>query len=174
MPVEIPPITASSPIVVPPIGEKVFGTWFLTDFRLVATPERKFDAEVFWQLGRLYDVDVEVSTQVPREEGVVDGEGNPVMIEKRDPETNEIIYVVDPETGLPTEVPEMVQQTQTVYDTVVTTETQQRSELTDTRRTAYVRDILSDAFLVANPEIAAILPGFLGSLIAISQRQGAI
>ncbi len=174
MPVEITPIVTPQPVVVPQAEEKVFDTWFLTDFRLVATPDRKFDAEIFWALGRYYTVDVQVPREETTTEPVLDGNGNPVMTEQRDPQTNEIIYETDPETGLPTENPVMIPATQTVTNTVYDTVQETRSEFNDRRGVAYIRDILSDSVLAANPEVAAILPGFLGAITAASARTGAI
>lgn len=50
---DIQPIAAANPITTTPIPAKTYDTWFLTDFRLSATSDRKFAAEVFWQLGKL-------------------------------------------------------------------------------------------------------------------------
>lgn len=49
----IQPIVSTNPIVTDPVPAKTYNTWFLTDFRLSATADRKFVAEVFWQLGKL-------------------------------------------------------------------------------------------------------------------------
>lgn len=158
MPVEIPPVVATNPVIQNPIEAKTFNTWFLTDFRLVSTPDRKFDAEVFWALGRILTQteEVPVEKQVEKTvskpkvdengQSVVDADGKPVMED-----------VVE-----------------TVTETVMESVTTNSSELSDTRRNCYVRDLLGDAQLAKHPEIIQVLPGFLSALEAISKREGSI
>jgi len=50
---DIQPIVSSNPVTIDPVPAKTYDTWFLTNFRLSATGDRKFVAEVFWQLGKL-------------------------------------------------------------------------------------------------------------------------
>jgi len=50
---DIQPIISSNPVTTDPVPAKTYDTWFLTNFRLSATGDRKFVAEVFWQLGKL-------------------------------------------------------------------------------------------------------------------------
>jgi hypothetical protein len=158
MPVDIPVVTATSPVVQQPVEAKTFDTWFLTDFRLVATPDRKFDAEVFWALGRIL-----TSTQeVPVERQVEQTVSRPKVNELGDP-------VLD-ENGQPV----MEDVVETVTETVMETVTTNSSELSDVRRNCYVRDLLGDAQLAKHPEIIQVLPGFLTALEAISKREGSI
>ncbi len=158
MPVDIPVVAATSPVVQQPVEAKTFDTWFLTDFRLVATPDRKFDAEVFWALGRIL-----TSTQeVPVERQVEQTVSRPKVNELGDP-------VLD-ENGQPV----MEDVVETVTETVMETVTTNSSELSDVRRNCYVRDLLGDAQLAKHPEIIQVLPGFLSALEAISKREGSI
>ena len=158
MPVDISVVTATSPVVQQPVEAKTFDTWFLTDFRLVATPDRKFDAEVFWALGRIL-----TSTQeVPVERQVEQTVSRPKVNELGDP-------VLD-ENGQPV----MEDVVETVTETVMETVTTNSSELSDVRRNCYVRDLLGDAQLAKHPEIIQVLPGFLTALEAISKREGSI
>ena len=159
MPIEIPPVVATNPVVQNPVEAKTFDTWFLTDFRLVATPERKFDAEVFWALGRIYNI----TEEVPVEKTVE----TTVQKPKVDPVTKE--PVLD-ENGQPVMEDVIEITTETVMETI----TVQKSELSDTRRNCYVRDLLGDAQLAKHPEILQVLPGFLSALEAISKREGSI
>jgi|APGre2960657444_1045066.scaffolds.fasta_scaffold392220_1 hypothetical protein len=50
---DIQPIISTNPVTTVPVPEKVYDTWFLSDFRLSATGDRKFVAEIFWTLGRI-------------------------------------------------------------------------------------------------------------------------
>lgn len=159
MSIEIPPIAATNPIVVQPVAEKTFDTWFLTDFRLVASPDRRFDVEAFWALGRLYNVTEQVTTE------------QPVTREVTRQKTN-------PETGLP-EVdaegnPVMETVSETTIETVTSDVTVTKSELSDRRSNCYVRDLLSTEVITKHPEIAAVLPEFLNAITAVSRREGSI
>jgi hypothetical protein len=130
----------------------------LTDFRLVATPERKFDAEVFWALGRIVSKteDTPVEKQVERtvSRPKVDENGNPVLDENGQPVMEDVV--------------------ETVTETVMEAVTTNSSEFSDTRRNCYVRDLLGGAQLTKHPEIIQVLPGFLSALEAISKREGSI
>jgi hypothetical protein len=158
MPIEIPPVVATNPVVQSPVEAKTFDTWFLTDFRLVATPERKFDAEVFWALGRIITLTQEVPVEKTVEKTVskpkLDETGSPVLDENGEPVMEDVV--------------------ETVTETVMETVTTNSSELSDTRRNCYVRDLLGDAQLAKHPEILQVLPGFLSALEAISKREGSI
>lgn len=158
MPVEIPLVVATNPVVQTPVEAKTFDTWFLTDFRLVATPERKFDAEVFWVLGRLVSKteDIPVEKQVEKTVSKPKVDENGVIV--RD-ENNEVV---------------MEDVLETVTEVVIEPVTTVSSEFSDTRKNCYVRDLLSDGMLMRHPEIAQVLPGFLSALEAISKREGAI
>jgi hypothetical protein len=48
------------------------------------------------------------------------------------------------------------------------------SELSQQRGFCFLDDMLSDSCLTENPEIAAVLPSFLGALEAVSRRKNAI
>ena len=50
---DIQPIVSTNPVTTVPVPEKVYDTWFLSDFRLSATTDRKFQAEIFWTLGKI-------------------------------------------------------------------------------------------------------------------------
>lgn len=158
MPVEIPPVVATSPVVKEPVEAKTFDTWFLTDFRLVSTPDRKFDAEVFWALGRIITTTQEVPVEKQVEKTVskpkLDENGMPVVDEEGKPVMEDVV--------------------ETVTEVVMETVTTNSSELSDTRRNCYVRDLLGDAQLTKHPEIIQVLPGFLSALEAISKREGSI
>jgi hypothetical protein len=158
MPVEIPPVVATNPVIQNPVEEKIFDTWFLTDFRLVSTPDRKFDAEVFWALGRIITNTEEVPVEKQVERTVsrpkVDENGNPVLDENGQPVMEDVV--------------------ETVTETVMEAVTTNSSEFSDTRRNCYVRDLLGDAQLAKHPEIIQVLPGFLSALEAISKREGSI
>ena len=158
MPVEIPPVVATNPVVQNPVEAKTFDTWFLTDFRLVSTPDRKFDAEVFWALGRIITNTEEVPVEKQVERTV------------SRPKVNELGEPVLDENGQPV----MEDVVETVTETVMETLTTNSSELSDTRRNCYVRDLLGDAQLAKHPEIIQVLPGFLSALEAISKREGSI
>lgn len=158
MSIEIVPVVATNPVVRESIAEKTFDTWFLTDFRLVATPDRKFDSEVFWTLGRLIngtkEVPVEKEFERTVEQVKVDENGVPVVGEDGNPVMETVVekYI------------------ETVMETVPT----QTSELSDVRKSCYVRDLLGDEQLARHPEILQVLPSFLGALEAISKREGII
>jgi hypothetical protein len=158
MPVEIPPVVATNPVIQNPIEAKTFNTWFLTDFRLVSTPDRKFDAEVFWALGRILTQTEEVPVEKQVEKTVskpkVDENGQPVVDADGKPVMEDVV--------------------ETVTETVMESVTTNSSELSDTRRNCYVRDLLGDAQLAKHPEIIQVLPGFLSALEAISKREGSI
>lgn len=158
MPVEIPVVAASSPLVQQPVEAKTFDTWFLTDFRLVATPDRKFDAEVFWVLGRIVskteDTPVEKQVEKTVSKPKVDENGAPVVDENGEPVMEDVV--------------------ETVTEVVIEPVTTYSSELSDTRKSCYVRDLLSDTVLTRHPEIAQVLPGFLSALEAVSKREGVI
>jgi hypothetical protein len=158
MPVEIPVVVATSPVVQQPVETKTFDTWFLTDFRLVSTPDRKFDAEVFWCLGRI----ITSSQEVPVERQVEQTVSRPKVNEAGD-------TVLD-ENGQPV----MEDVVETVTETVMESVTSNSSELSNLQRNCYVRDLLSDAQLAKHPEIIQVLPGFLTALEAISKREGSI
>jgi hypothetical protein len=106
MPVNITPIVSAVPVTIQPTETITYDTWFLKDFNLYATIDRKFNAKVNWVLGKLND----------------DGS----------------------------------------------------SELSNQKGFCLLEDILSEQALTENPEIAAILPQFLGALNAVSRRKGAI
>lgn len=106
MPVDINPIVSAVPVTVQPTQEITYDTWFLKDFSLYATPERKFNAKVNWVLGKLNQ----------------DGS----------------------------------------------------SSLSNQKGFCFLEDLLSEASLTENPEIAAVLQQFLGALDAVSRRKGAI
>ena len=158
MPVEIPPVVATNPVIQNPIEATTFNTWFLTDFRLVSTPDRKFDAEVFWALGRILTQTEEVPVEKQVEKTVskpkVDENGQPVVDADGKPVMEDVV--------------------ETVTETVMESVTTNSSELSDTRRNCYVRDLLGDAQLAKHPEIIQVLPGFLSALEAISKREGSI
>jgi len=48
------------------------------------------------------------------------------------------------------------------------------SEMSDQKGFCFLEDILSDTCLQENPEVASILPGFIGALEAVSRRKKAI
>ena len=66
-PLTIIPIIATNPLIQNAVEAKIFDTWFLTDFRLVANQDRKFDIEAFWTLGRLYKTTKETVTSISHE-----------------------------------------------------------------------------------------------------------
>jgi hypothetical protein len=158
MPVDIPVVAATNPVVQQPVEAKTFNTWFLTDFRLVSTPDRKFDAEVFWVLGRIVTKTEEVPVEKQVEKTVskpkLDENGQPVVDADGKPVMEDVVEIV----------------TETVMESVTTNS----SELSDVRRNCYVRDLLGDAQLAKHPEIIQVLPGFLSALEAISKREGSI
>jgi len=48
------------------------------------------------------------------------------------------------------------------------------AEMSDQKGFCFLEDLLSEACLTENPEVAAILPSFLGALEAVSRRKNAI
>lgn len=49
----IQPIIAQTPLITETVEGKTYDTWFLTDFKLYAKPDRTFNANVSWRLGKI-------------------------------------------------------------------------------------------------------------------------
>lgn len=159
MSLDIVPIIATTPLIQTAVEAKTFDTWFLKDFRLVGNQERKFDIEVFWTLGRLYEITKEVSVEK--------------LVEKTVSKPK-----IDSVTGIPildeNGIPIMENTVETVTETVMENVTSMSFELSPTNKNVYIRDILSNDCLIKHPEISKIMPEFLNALETIGKREGAL